>query len=246
MEDTSSGNPSDIQDQLRVIKETADETRLETNEKNKVTTDNMECISVRKGRRRLLPLHENSELCSISPIEEDKCIVEKSIKSTKKNKKLRKKRPKKKSMSVKNDTSSIKPNIAREQTWSDNDYDIPKNKKKKDKKIQKPRKVVSKKIVIKKIADENVLNILKGNKQDKKDESIENRDSFDDFAKHRTISTQWNKFKSQQITIATTGLSKGYIIIRNSFKKHFFLFYIRRIFNIFYKFVMKLQYVLYM
>ncbi|XP_070159062.1 putative leucine-rich repeat-containing protein DDB_G0290503 [Polyergus mexicanus] len=208
-EDTSSGNPSDIQDQLRVIKNTTDETKLEINEENKVTTDNMECISVRKGRRRLLPLHENSELCSISPIEEEKCIVAKSIKPMEKNKKLRKKRPKKKSLGLKNDTSSIKPNIAREQTWSDNDYDIPKNKKEKDKKIQKPRKVVSKKIVIKKFADENMLNILKGHKQDKKDESIENRDSFDDFVKHRTIPTQWNKFKSQQIIIATTGLSKG-------------------------------------
>lgn len=229
MEDISSGN-SDIQDQLRILQDKAKETRFETSEKNKVTTDNMQCILVKK--RRLFPLNENSELCSISPIEEDKCIIEKSIKPTKKNKKLRKKRPKRKSMDFKNDTSSIKPNIVREQIWSDNDYDISKNRKKKDKKIQKARKVISKKIVIKKFADENVLNILKGNRQDKKDESIENRDSFDDFAKHRTIPTQWNKYKSQQIVIATTGLSKGYIIIRNSFKKHFFLFYIRRIFNV--------------
>ncbi|KAL6423234.1 hypothetical protein ACFW04_010117 [Cataglyphis niger] len=206
LEDISSGNP-DIQDQLKILQDKANETRFETSEKNKVITDNMECISVKK--KRLFPLNENSELYSISPIEEDKYIIEKSIKPTKKNKKLRKKRPKRKSMDFKNDTSSIKPNIVREQIWSNNDYDISKNRKKKDKKIQKPRKVISKKIVIKKFADENVLNILKGNRQDKKDESIENRDSFDDFVKHRTIPTQWNKYKSQQIVIATTGLSKG-------------------------------------
>ncbi|XP_050462710.1 GATA zinc finger domain-containing protein 14-like [Cataglyphis hispanica] len=206
LEDISSGNP-DIQNQLKILQNKVNEIRFETSEKNKVTTDNMECISVKK--KRLFPLNENSELCSISPIEEDKCIIEKSINPTKKNKKLRKKRPKRKSMDFKNDTSSIKPNIVREQIWSNNDYDISKNRKKKDKKIQKPRKVISKKIVIKKFADENVLNILKGNRQDKKDESIENRDSFDDFVKHRTIPTQWNKYKSQQIVIATTGLSKG-------------------------------------
>lgn len=206
MKDTSSDYPV-IQNQLRVIEDTVDETRLETNEENTVTTNNMECIPVKKSKRRLFPLKENSQLCSITPIEEDKCIVEEST-STKKNKKTeRKKRPKKKSIDFKNDTNSIKRNIAREETWSDNDHDIPKNKKKKDKKIQKPRKVISKKIVIKKFADENTLNILKKNRQE--DESLKNRDSLDDFAKHRTIPTQWNIYKSKKIVIAMTGLSKG-------------------------------------
>ncbi|EFN65625.1 Microcephalin [Camponotus floridanus] len=203
LKDTSSDNSSVIQNQLRIIEDTVDETRLETNEKNTVTTNNMECISVKKNKRRLFPLKENSQLCSITPIK-DKCIIEEST-PTKKTRKLRKKRPKRKSIDIKNDTSSIKRNIVREETWSDND--IPKNKKKKDKKIQKSRKVVSKKIVIKKFADENMLNILKRNKQE--DESLENRDSLDDFAKHRKIPTQWNKYKSQKIVIATTGLSKG-------------------------------------
>lgn len=188
---------------MRVIEDTVDETRLETNEENTVTTNNMECISVKKTKRRLFPLKENSQLYSITPIEEDKCIIEEST-STKKNRKLRKKHPKRKSIDLKNDTSSIKRNITREQTWSDND--ILKNKKKKDKKIQKPRKVVSKKIVIKKFADENMLNILKRNKQE--DESLGSRNSLGDFAKHHRIPTQWNKYKSQKIVIVTTGLSK--------------------------------------
>ncbi|XP_072766813.1 uncharacterized protein Mcph1 [Anoplolepis gracilipes] len=207
LEDTSNSNPSVIQDQLKIIEDTIDETSFETNEKTTVATDNVEYISVRKGRRKLLPLNETSQLCSITPIEEDKCILEEST-STKKSKKLKKKRPKRKSISFKNDTNSTKRNIAREQI-SDNDIDIFKNKKKKDKKIQKPKKVVSKKIVIKKFADENILNILKENRQDKKDESLENRDSLNDFVKHRTIPTQWNKYKSQKIVIAMTGLSKG-------------------------------------
>lgn len=213
MKDTSSDHSS-VQNQLRVIEDTVDETRLETNEENTVTTNDMECISVKKNKRRLFPLKENSQLCSITPIEEDKCIVEEST-STKENKKMeRKKRPKKKSIDFKSDTNSIKKrNIAREETWSDNDHDILKNKikkykkDKKDKKIQKPRKVISKKIVIKKFADENTLNILKRNRQE--DESLENRDSLDDFAKHRTIPTQWNIYKSKKIVIAMTGLSKG-------------------------------------
>ncbi|XP_029154849.1 putative uncharacterized protein DDB_G0282133 [Nylanderia fulva] len=213
LKDTSSDNSSVIQDQLTIIKDTDDETRFETDEKNTVTTDNMECTSVRKGRKKLLPLNDNSQLCSFTPVEKDKCIVEESISpstSTKKNKKLTKKRRKRKLMGFMNDTSSIKRNISHEQTWSDNDCKISK-KKKKDKKIQKPRKVISKKIIIKKFADESMLkDILKENRQqNKEDESIENRDSLNDFTKHRTIPTQRNTYKSKKIVIVTTGLSKG-------------------------------------
>lgn len=211
MEDAANDN-SAIQDQVTIIKDTDDETRFETDEKNTVTTDNRECISVRNGRRKLLSLNDNSQLCSIVPLEQNKCIFEESTStSTKKNKKLTKKRPKRKLVSFMNDTSSIKRNISREQTWSDNDYNTSKTKKKKDKKKQKPRKVISKKIVIKKFANESVLkDILKEDRQqNKEDESIENTDSSNDFAKYRTIPTQRNKYKSKKIVIAMTGLSKG-------------------------------------
>ncbi|EZA60652.1 hypothetical protein DMN91_007487 [Ooceraea biroi] len=174
-----------------------------------ITPQNTECSPTRKGRKKLLPLYENSQLCSLTPLEENtsECTSESPI-SVKKNKILKKKQPKRKLADSKNKTSVTR-NIVNEETWSDSDYDTFKNKKKEEKKRRKPRKVVSKKIVIKKFAEENVLNILKKNEQDERDRTTENRDSLDDFVNNRTISTQWNKYKSQKIVIVTTGLSKG-------------------------------------
>lgn len=206
LEDTPSGNAFVTQNELMVTDD-ADGTKSET--EKIIAIQNTECIPVKKGRRRLMPLHENSQLCSITPIDE-KTYTPKESTSTKRNKRLKKKLPKRKSMRFKNKTSNIKHNNASEQMWSDSDCDIPENKEK-EKKTRKPKKVVSKKILIKKFVNENVLNILQGNRQNE-DHSIENRDSLDDFVKRRnivTISTQWNKYKSQKIVIVTTGLSKG-------------------------------------
>ncbi|KYN43291.1 Microcephalin [Trachymyrmex septentrionalis] len=93
------------------------------------------------------------------------------------------------------------------QMQSDSDCDMLENKKK-EKKTRKPKKVISKKIFIKKFADEKVLNILERSRQNKANNSVESRDSLNDFVKCRTTSTQWNKYKSQKIIIVTTGLSK--------------------------------------
>lgn len=213
LEDTPSGNAFVTQNQLTVIVDAdgtkSDGTKSETDKKT-TAVQNTECAPVKKGRRKLLPLNETSQLCSITPIDENKHTPEEST-SAKRNKRLKKKLPKRKSVRSKNNTSNIK-HIASEQLWSDSDCDIPDNKKKESKKTRKPKKVVSKKILIKKFVDENMLNILQEDRQTEEDHSIENRNSLDDFVKRRnivTISTQWNKYKSQKIVIVTTGLSKG-------------------------------------
>lgn len=192
------------QNKLILKENTCNKTRCQIDHTS-TFSQNMECIVIRKGKRKLLSLNENSQLCSITPVEKDKCITKESI-SGKKNKKLKKKSLKRKLVNVKTNTSNIKHNIANK-VWQNNDCNTVENKKE-QKKVRKPRKIVSKKIIIKKFVNENVLNILEKNIQDKENRSIENKDSLDDFVQHRTIPTQWYKHKSQKIVIVTTGLSK--------------------------------------
>ncbi|XP_077258300.1 microcephalin isoform X2 [Temnothorax americanus] len=207
LEDTPSWNPFIIQNQLTVIEDVPGGTKSETGKRN-IAVQNAERVPVNQGRRRLLPLNANSPVYSISPVEVRRYTPEEST-SGKRKKRLTKKLPKRRSMRLKNNTNSIKRDTASKRMWSDSDCDIPKNKKKENKKTRKPRKVISKKICVKKFADESVLNILQRNRQDKEDHLIENGDSLDDFVKCRTISTQSNKYKSRKIVIVTTGLSKG-------------------------------------
>jgi len=188
---------------LIATKDTLDETTSKIEEKI-IISENKECIPSKKGRRKLLPLHESSQLCSFTPLEEDKHNSESSLK---KNKILKKKRTKRKSADFKNKTN-IKHDITNEDISSNSDETFA-NKKREEKKTRKPRKVLSKKIVIKKFVEESVLNILNNNKQIQGNRTIENTDSSNDFTKHRTISTQWNRYRSQKIIIVTTGLSKG-------------------------------------
>lgn len=207
LEDTSSCNPFITQNQLTVIEDMPNGTESEAAEKNR-TVQKAEYVPVGKGRRRLLPINENSQLCSISPIEKKKCTPEESTSAKRNKRKLKRKLPKRRSMRSKNNISNSKQDVVSNQMWSDSDCDISENKKKEKKKPRKPKKIISKKIFIKKFADENVLNILARDRQ-KEDQLIENGDSLDDFVKCRTISSQWNKYKSQKIVIVTTGLSKG-------------------------------------
>ncbi|XP_071635693.1 uncharacterized protein Tmem63 isoform X1 [Temnothorax longispinosus] len=207
LEDTPSGNPFIIQNQLTVIEDMPGGTKSETG-KRIIAVQNAGCVPVSQGRRRLLPLNANSPVYSISPVEVGRYTPEEST-SGKRKKKLTKKLPKRRSMRLKNNTNSIKQDTASKRMWSDSDCDIPKDKKKENKKTRKPRKVISKKIRVKKFADESVLNILQRNRQNKEDHLIENGDSLDDFVKCRIISTQSNKYRSRKIVIVTTGLSKG-------------------------------------
>lgn len=220
VEDTPNSNPFVTQNQLTVIKDTPEDgTRTETDEKN-TDVQNTECAPVRKGRRRLLPLHETSQLCSLTPVEERRCTPEEPT-SAKQNERPKKRPPKRKTVkNSKRNTNDIKHDTASKPTLSDSDCDMLENRKQEVKKTRRPKKVISKKILVKKFADENVLNLLQENRQDKRDHLTEDRDSLDDFVKCRTIlSTQRNKHKSQKIVIVTTGLSKGDKSLVNSIVK---------------------------
>lgn len=214
LEDTLNCNPFLNQEKPTVIEDTLNKIELETNEGNTVVLQNMEYVTTRRGKRKLLPLNENSQLCSIEPLEEHSDTSEKSM-PVKRNKKKLKKKPKKslkkKIEDSKNDVSSVKDNITNEQVSLDDDCDIFESKKKENKKTRKPKKIVSKKIVIKKFVNENVSSMTEENRPNKEDQSksMENRDSSNDFVAHRTIPIQWNRYKSQKIVIVTTGLSKG-------------------------------------
>ncbi|XP_011137888.1 putative uncharacterized protein DDB_G0286901 [Harpegnathos saltator] len=199
------------QEKPTIIEDTLNKTGLEINEGNTTILQNAEYVPKKRGKRKLLPLNENSQLCSIELIKEHSDTSEKSVSIRRNKKKLKKKRPKKKPIDPKNDASSVEDNIVSKQVSSDDDYDydIPENKKKTNKKTQKPKKIVSKKIVIKKFVNENMLSMIAKDRQDKGNLSTENRNSIDDFVAHRMISTQWNKYKSQNIVIVTTGLSIG-------------------------------------
>lgn len=192
-----------------VLENTTGKANPEAEEKKKYTANsqNTECVPTKVGKKKLLPLNDDSELCSITPIDENECPVTKS--PVKRIKRLRKR----KKLNFKKDTSINKHKKTSEPMSSDSDDEISKSfKKKQHKKTRKPRKVISKKIVIKKFADNNVLNILEREKltqQNKRDLSRGSRDSLDEFVSFRTIPIQRNNHKSHKIVIATTGLSKG-------------------------------------
>ncbi|XP_014480207.1 PREDICTED: uncharacterized protein LOC106747319 isoform X2 [Dinoponera quadriceps] len=208
LEDTLIRNPFLNQEKPTIIEDIRDKAGLEMDEENTAALQNTEYVSTRRHKRRLLPLNNNSQLYSIEQLEEHSDASEKSTSTRRNKKKLTKKCLKKKPPDSKNDANSVKDNIASEQVSLDN-CDIAESKTKENKKNRKPRKIVSKKVVIKKFANKDMLNIIKENKRNKGDLSKENGDSLEDFVAHRTISSQWNKHKSQKIVIVTTGLSKG-------------------------------------
>lgn len=200
-------NPSVVTQNKSIPENKFDKANLEVEEKkDSADSQSVEHVPLTKvGKRKLLPLSDGSQLCSITPIDENKCpVTEKS--PVKRIKKLKKK----KILNLKMDTIVNKHKKTNKSMLSDSDSE---NKKEQDKKTRKPRKVISKKIVVKKLADNNMLNVLEKENliQNKRDLSGESRDSLDEFVKFRaTKSIQRNNYKlSHKIVIVTTGLSKG-------------------------------------
>jgi len=79
----------------------------ETSKTDANTVTSKDILAKRK-RRKLLPLSD-SQLCSITPIEEDKCTAKEST-SEKKSKKLKKKCPKRKLANVKTNINNKRNN----------------------------------------------------------------------------------------------------------------------------------------
>ncbi|XP_050473935.1 uncharacterized protein LOC126865464 [Bombus huntii] len=149
----------------------------------------------RKSKRKLLPLHERSQLLSFSPVEDKEyspppCLIFKKIHKKKKSKSN-------KTVNVNNPECIVK-----------------KNNKNHDGKTQKrTKKVISKKIVVKKIVNEDILRRLNKNQENLNKVKTANvytpeRNSSDDFQllKNSPI-VHFTKKKMYKLNIVTTGLS---------------------------------------
>lgn len=175
-----------------IIKESTDESKTETNQNMKysITSNNK-----RKCKKKLLPLHESSQLLSFSPVQNEEYSSPPFLIFRKKHKKN------------KNEVKKI---------VNENNTEIVKKKKKNyDGKTQKKtKKIVSKKIIIKKIINEDILKKLRENKENvnkletKHIYTLE-RNLSDDFQPTKTSSVvQFAKKKQMhKLNIVTTGLS---------------------------------------
>ncbi|XP_066584175.1 putative leucine-rich repeat-containing protein DDB_G0290503 [Prorops nasuta] len=167
----------------------------------------------KKGnRRKLFSLRSNSQLVSLTPMQE-KSLSPKAPTIRKRFRNLSK--PVKNNIKL-NLRSNSKRNL--EDFSSLENLEIDLKLLGKTKKDRKPRKIVSKKIVIKKFAKPDLLEEITA------DRSRNNRSAKsteDDFKKNKNIPTQsWHKRKSEKIVVVTTGLSKGDKALVTSVVKH--------------------------
>ncbi|KAG7205789.1 hypothetical protein KM043_007734 [Ampulex compressa] len=174
-------------------------------EEREISNNNSNIIDngkmLKKGKKKLMSLRENSQLLSLTPQEQPlpiKSTVIPKIQKRHKNKRVVKK---------------LK--TAAEEKIKDNslleDYmDVRPARKEKEK---KPRKILSKKILIKKRVN-HMLSQLDENMQKTSFEKQTNptsvsKNSMNSFQNEKTIPTQVQKEKSRKIVIVTTGLSKA-------------------------------------
>lgn len=187
-----------------VIKESTDESELQKDQNVKNSTVPS---AKKKCKKKLLPLHECSQLLSFSPVQEEYLPFEHPT-HPKKYKKKKKQNIKNKSNST-NHESNMK-NIKRkssEQLLLEDDHLIVCDKKKKE---TKTKKIISKKITIKKVTDENILKQLEKDRENmlKNHTCILSRNSSNDFQAQKGLSTaRLSRKKAQKINIVATGLS---------------------------------------
>ncbi|XP_047346302.1 uncharacterized protein PF3D7_1120600 isoform X1 [Vespa velutina] len=163
---------------------------------------NVNVICSKPKKKKLLPLCENSEL-SFSPME--KSLSPKEPLITKKKKQFKKKRTIKQNLWAK--TCNVSNNTEKDNDSSENNCTFnlkPKNE------CKKPRKVNSKKIVIKKMVDNDILKQLENlhKHSDQQRETIEYRNSLNEFQTRKKTS-QLLVHKSPKIIMVVTGFSKG-------------------------------------
>ncbi|KAL2716561.1 microcephalin [Vespula squamosa] len=167
------------------------------------TLANVNVICSKPKKKKLLPLCESSEL-SFSPMEKSLSPKEQLI--TKKKKQFKKKRMIKQNLQTK--ACNVSNDIEKDNDSSENNVTFnlkPKNE------CKKPRKVISKKIVIKKMAIDNDIlkkleNLYKHSDQEVK--IVEHRNSLNEFQTRKETS-QWLAHKSQKIIMVVTGFSNG-------------------------------------
>lgn len=173
-----------------IIKESTGKCDIEIDQNMKYS------LSDRKSKRKLLPLHERSQLVSFSPVQDKEyspppCLIFKKIRKKKKSKPN-------KTVNVNNLECIVK-----------------KNNKNHDGKTQKrTKKVISKNIVVKKFVNEDILRRLNKNQENLNKVKTANvytpeRNSSDDFQllKNSPIVHFTKKKKMYKLNIVTTGLS---------------------------------------
>lgn len=183
-----------IEDSLREHESSKDKIK-----NNSLTNVNVICAKPKK--KKLLPLCESSEL-SFSPVEMP--LTPKKPLITKKKRKFKKKKMKQNLWAK---TCNVSNNIEEDNDSSENNFASNLEPKKENK---KPRKVISKKIVIKKMADNDILKQLENlhKNSDQQPETVENRNSLNEF-QTRKQSSQLIVHKSSKIIMVVTGFSKG-------------------------------------
>ncbi|XP_014598522.1 PREDICTED: MATH and LRR domain-containing protein PFE0570w [Polistes canadensis] len=174
-------------------------------DKDKIKNNSLKNINViprNIKKKKLLPLCEDSRL-SFTPMEKSSTPTPLIIK---------KKKQFKKKKTMKQNLWTIC-NVPNEVEKSNNDlsennfsFDLKKKKGRKN-----PRKVVSKKIVIKKRADSDILKKLEHlyKRSDQETEIIENENSMNEFQIKKGSSSRRPFHKSTKIVMVITGFSKG-------------------------------------
>ncbi|XP_017885499.1 uncharacterized protein LOC108628237 isoform X2 [Ceratina calcarata] len=170
-----------------IVNETTDKIETERNENIK---DSITVPNAKKGKRKLLPLHECSKLVSFTPVQNE-CPFPRSLTFRKQFREKKNNKYNKSNSGNTGERSMIKKKKSHD----------------KEKKTQrKPRKVISKKIIVKKIADKDILMKLSENTENCKPE-IANvcapNGSSNDFQSRRVS----KKKRTQRLYIVTTGLS---------------------------------------
>lgn len=173
--------------------------------KDKIKNNSLKNVNVippKIKKKKLLPLTEDSKL-SFTPMEKSSSPTPLI---TKKKKQFKKKRTMKQNLwtkqcNVPNDAEKSNNDL------SENNFSFNLKKKKERK---HPRKVVSKKIVIKKMVDSDIVRKLENlyKPSDQKTEIIENENSMNEF-QIKKRSSQRSFHKSPKIIMVITGFSKG-------------------------------------
>ncbi|XP_076238005.1 microcephalin [Calliopsis andreniformis] len=187
-----------------IINESTEESQLEDNENKK------DCTSKKKFKKKLLPLNENSQLVTFSPMEEER-ILPKCPTFLKRRKKAKKQLQKTKFNNGRSVSSveHIEAENSRQSLLLEDDH-IFRDKKKQN--TKKPKKIISKKILVKKIVNEDILKTLEENRENVRKTQMEacvsSRNSTNDFqSTSRLSATQLSKKQGQRIVIVATGLS---------------------------------------
>ncbi|XP_015436122.1 PREDICTED: uncharacterized protein LOC107191574 [Dufourea novaeangliae] len=163
----------------------------------------------KKCKKKLLPLLESSQLLSFSPVENENEPPGRSMPANRHRKKKKKKQHVNNKMNAIDNTCVTTKHVDgknNDQLALENDCSIFDGKMNR---VKRPKKVVSKKIIVKKIVHEDILRRLEQNGENIQTKACtSNRNSSSDFQTLKKLCTmRSSRRKAQRINIVMTGLS---------------------------------------